>query len=62
MNTFMDILQPILIIGFVSFLLSLAGHLLGVSFGKLVQKLYPEVLAGIILIGIGIKILIEHLS
>lgn len=62
MNTFMDILQPILIIGFVSFLLSIAGHLLGVSFGKLVQKLYPEVLAGIILIGIGIKILIEHLS
>ena len=62
MNTFMDILQPILIIGFVSFLLSIVGHLFGVSFGKLVQKLYPEVLAGIILIGIGIKILIEHLS
>ena len=40
MNTFMDILQPILIIGFVSFLLSIVGHLFGVSFGKLVQKLY----------------------
>lgn len=62
MNTFMDILQPILIIGLTSFLLSVVGHLLGVSFGKLVQKFRPEVLAGVILIGIGIKILIEHLS
>lgn len=62
MNTIMDILQPILIIGLVSFLLSIVGHLLGVSFGKIVQKLRPEVLAGVILIGIGIKILIEHLS
>lgn len=62
MNTFTDILQPILIIGLVSFPLSVAGHLLGVSFGKLAKKLRPEVLAGVILIGIGIKILIEHLS
>lgn len=62
MNTFMDILHPILVIGLVSFLLSIAGHLLGVSFGRLAQKFRPEVLAGVILICIGIKILIEHLS
>lgn len=62
MDTFMDILHPVIIIGIVSFLLSVVGHLLGVHFGKFTQKLYPEVWAGVILIGIGTKILIEHLS
>lgn len=62
MNTFTDILGPIVIIGIVSFLLSVVGHLLGVSFGRVVQKFRPEVLAGVILIAIGVKILIEHLS
>ena len=62
MNTFTDILRPIVIIGIVSFLLSVVGHLLGVSFGRVVQKFRPEVLAGVILIAIGVKILIEHLS
>lgn len=54
------ILRPIAIIGLVSFLLSLAGSLIGVAFGRRVN-LRAELLGGIILIAIGVKILIEHL-
>jgi putative Mn2+ efflux pump MntP len=60
MNTFASILTPILIIGFVSFILSIVGQLLGVYFGKRIN-LRSELLGGIILIAIGIKILLEHL-
>ena len=53
---------PLLVIGFVSFVFSLFGYLLGVRFGKsIAHKLKPELLGGIILIVIGIKILITHL-
>ena len=55
--------SPLLIIGLVSFLLSLCGFSLGVRFGDTVnRKMRPELLGGLILIGIGIKILVEHLS
>lgn len=60
MNTLASILTPILIIGFVSFILSIVGQLLGVYFGKRIN-LRSELLGGIILIAIGIKILLEHL-
>ena len=60
MNTFASILTPIIIIGFVSFILSIVGQLLGVYFGKRIN-LRSELLGGIILIAIGIKILLEHL-
>ena len=54
---------PLIVIGFVSFLMSILGFTLGVRFGAIVnRKLQPELLGGLILIGIGIKILIEHLS
>ena len=59
-NTWVSILFPIFIIGLVSFILSIIGNLLGCYFGKR-MNLKAEVLGGIILIGIGIKILIEHL-
>ena len=53
---------PLIIIGVVSFLFSLAGSLIGVRYGDTVaKKIRPELLGGIILIGIGIKILLEHL-
>ena len=53
---------PLLVIGLVSFLFSIAGHLLGVRFGEVVARRWkPELVGGIILIGIGIKILLEHL-
>lgn len=61
MNTLQSILQPIVIIGIVSFVFSIIGCLIGVYFGKRVN-LRAELWAGIILIGIGVKILIEHLE
>ena len=43
--------------------MSLLGFVLGVRFGDTVTKrIKPELLGGAILIGIGIKILIEHLG
>lgn len=52
---------PLIIIGIVSFVFSIAGCLIGVFFGKRVN-LRAELWAGVILIGIGVKILFEHLS
>lgn len=60
MKTIDTILSPILIIGFVSFILSLAGLLFGIFFGCR-HNLRVELWGGIILIFIGTKILIEHL-
>jgi putative Mn2+ efflux pump MntP len=61
MTSWDSIAFPILIIGIVSFVFSLIGCLIGVYFGKRVN-LRAELWAGIILIGIGVKILIEHLN
>ena len=62
-DTLASIAVPVLIIGLVSFLMSLLGFWIGVRFGDaVVKKLRPELLGGVILIGIGIKILIEHLG
>ena len=61
MTTFQSILWPIVIIGITSFAFSVLGCFLGVFFGKRIN-LRAELWAGIILIGIGVKILIEHLS
>ena len=53
---------PLLCIGLVSFLMSLLGFSLGVRFGEVVnKKMRPELLGGIILLCIGVRILIEHL-
>lgn len=62
-NTLPQMCEPLVIIGVVSFLLSLTGFSLGVRFGDVVnKKMRPELLGGLILIGIGIKILAEHLG
>ena len=58
-DNFQSILWPIVIIGIVSFLFSVLGCFIGVFFGKRVN-LRAELWAGIILIGIGVKILMEH--
>lgn len=54
------IATPVIIIGIVTFLLSLIGVFVGkkidIYFGK-----NTEIIGGLVLIGIGIKILIEHL-
>lgn len=57
-----SLLMPLLVIGAVSFLMSIAGFLLGRRWGDAVnRRLRPELAGGIILIGIGVKILLEHL-
>ncbi len=56
----MEIATPILIIGLVTFVFSLAGLQLGKYIGEKLGKSF-EILGGIVLIGIGLKILIEHL-
>ena len=54
---------PLLTIGVVSFLMSILGYLLGTRFGEAVnRKMRPELLGGIILLCIGVRILIEHLG
>ena len=55
-----DILSPAIIIGVVTFLLSYAGTVIGTRVGHLFER-KMEVVGGLILIGIGIKILCEHL-
>lgn len=54
-----DIWLPVSIIAFTTFFLSFTGVLCGFRFGK-IKGLKVELLGGLILIGIGIKILIEH--
>ena len=62
-ETLSSIAVPVVVIGIVSFLMSITGFCIGAKFGDaVVRKLRPELLGGIILIGIGIKILIEHLG
>ena len=61
-NTLGQLTLPLIIIGVVSFLFSIIGYLLGARFGRIIaHRFKPELLGGIILIGIGVKILIEHL-
>ena len=57
-----EILSPILIIGLVSFVMSLIGLIFGIQCGcGIARKLKAELWGGIILVIIGLKILIEHL-
>jgi len=54
------IVAPILVIGVVTFLLSFLGVFVGNRFGHFFEN-KMEIIGGIILIGIGTKILVEHL-
>ena len=56
----LSIVTPVLIIGLITFIVSLIGLQLGKYFGKRIGK-SVEVFGGIVLLGIGLKILIEHL-
>ena len=56
----LSIVTPILIIGVITFGFSLIGLRLGKYFGKRIGK-SVEIFGGLVLFGIGIKILIEHL-
>ncbi len=55
------IATPIIIIGTITFLLSFIGVFAGNKLGHFFEKKI-EITGGLILIGIGIKILLEHLS
>lgn len=60
-DTFAGILFPVIIIGIGSFLFSVAGFMIGAFAGRRIN--FPvEIIGGIILLGIGIKILVEHLT
>jgi putative Mn2+ efflux pump MntP len=56
-----SIVTPIIVIGIVTFVLSLLGVFVGDRFGRFFEKKI-EIVGGLILIGIGIKILVEHLA
>ena len=57
---FESLWMPLTSIGIASFVLSLAGRLIGELVGKRFH-LRVEIFGGLVLIGIGIKILVEHL-
>ena len=54
------IFSAALIIGIITFLLSFSGVFLGEKFGHIFEK-KAELVGGLVLIGIGFKILLEHL-
>ena len=61
-NETSQLLLPIIIIGVVSSVFSIVGTRLGARFGQAItHRLKPELLGGLILIAIGIKILVTHL-
>lgn len=55
-----SIIIPVIIIGLVTLILSFVSVLIGYKFGTFFEK-KVEILGGLILIGIGVKILLEHL-
>ena len=62
-DTLGSLVLPVVVIGAVSFGMSIVGFLLGRRCGDAVtRKMRPELLGGIILLAIGVRILIEHLS
>lgn len=56
-----NVIAAALVIGVVAFALSLVGGLVGKRLGGLFQK-RAELVGGVVLIGIGVKILTEHLA
>ena len=61
-RTLAQLALPLVVIGLGSFLFGVVGHGLGMRFGERIRRrLKPELLGGIILIAIGVKILLTHL-
>ncbi len=52
---------PMIIIGIASFLFAIIGVFIGERFGRILKNKI-EIFGGIVLIGIGVKMLIEHLT
>ena len=55
------VLASAVVIGVVAFVLSVVGGLVGKRLGALFQR-RAELVGGLVIIAIGVKILIEHLS
>ncbi|WNM27371.1 manganese efflux pump MntP family protein [Demequina capsici] len=56
-----DIVAAVLVIGAVTFVASLAGYRVGHHAGRHLRS-WAEIAGGLVLIGIGVRILIEHLA
>ena len=62
-TSLVSLIYPLVAIGIVSSLMTAVGLFLGVKFGKaFAERLRAELWGGLILIAIGIKVLIEHMS
>ena len=61
-NFILAFVLSLFVIGIGSFLFAVAGHLLGIRFGKTIaRRLKPELFGGLVLLAIGVKILVTHL-
>lgn len=61
-NHMSQLTLPLLMIGMVSMLFSLLGYWSGVRFGRTIaRRMKPELLGGLVLISIGVKVLLSHL-
>lgn len=62
-NNLPELTLPLIIIGLASFLFSIMGYHLGRRFGKTITKrMKPELIGGLILIAIGLKILMTGIT
>ena len=62
-RTLSSLVVPTAVITLASFVFGVAGHVLGITFGRTIGKrLKPELIGGIILILIGLNILYSHLT
>lgn len=54
---------PLVMIGVTSALMSIVGYWLGVRFGRIVaRRIKPELIGGLVLVFIGIKVLLSHIA
>lgn len=54
---------PLVMIGVTSTLMSIVGYWLGVRFGRIVtRRIKPELIGGLVLMFIGIKVLLSHIA
>ena len=56
-----QIAVPVVVIGLVSFIFSLAGSCIGYRFGQ-IRRINARLVGGLMLIAIGVKILLSHLT
>lgn len=61
-NSVAQLSLPLLAIGLASLVMSIIGYVLGVRFGRsIARRLRPELIGGLVLVFIGVKVLVSHL-